>query len=103
MSYRENDNFREHLLIHNAERKPVQRVPPEFTKVARPTLRSLFDRLHCFTHCLLKVRSQDHVTIPIPTKRLLILALGFRMEPNRLTGHRAETALFSEPHAREPC
>jgi hypothetical protein len=55
MSDCENNNLRMHFLIHDAERKPMQHVPPEYSKVTRPTLWSPFDCLYGFTHRQLKI------------------------------------------------
>jgi hypothetical protein len=55
MSDCENNNLRKHFLIHNVERKPMQRVSPEFSEISRPTLRSRFDRMHGLTYRQLKI------------------------------------------------
>ena len=55
MSDCENNDLRKHFLIHDVERKPMQRVLPELSEVTRPTLRSRFDRMCRFTYRQLKI------------------------------------------------
>ena len=68
LSNRENNNFREQLLINDAEGKLTQSVFPEFVKINWPSMRSGGDRPQSISNCNFEVAGGNMATISIPTE-----------------------------------